>query len=88
MTVGSTEERIYDTPVCSVAYVPNHSNLETESQMTTYSCDQILIGELSDNGTMNSPMERVKSGELKISGDVPLCTSLNLSVDLRLPNAN
>ncbi|TYK23655.1 kinesin-like protein KIN12B [Cucumis melo var. makuwa] len=75
MIVGSTEEPVYNAPVCSVADVPNHCSLETENQITTDLCDQILIGEPSDNSTMNSSMERVKSGELKISGDVPLCTS-------------
>ena len=75
MIIGSTEEPVYDTPVCSVANVPNHGNLETENQRITDLCDQILIDESSDNITMKSSMERVKSGELKISGDVPLCTS-------------
>ncbi|XP_038896568.1 kinesin-like protein KIN-12B isoform X2 [Benincasa hispida] len=73
MIVGSTEEPVYETPVCSVADVPNH-NLEVESQMATDSCDQILIGEPSGNSIMRSSMERVKS-ELKTSGDGHLCTS-------------
>lgn len=69
------EEPVYDTPVSSVADVPNH-NLEAESQMATDSPDQILlIGEPSDTSIMRSSMERVKSGELKTSGDGPLCAS-------------
>ncbi|XP_022979663.1 kinesin-like protein KIN-12B isoform X1 [Cucurbita maxima] len=74
MIVGSIEEPVYDTPVCSAADLLNHHSLAAQSQMATDSPDQILIGEPSDNSVMSSSMERVKS-ELKTSEDVPLLTS-------------
>ena len=74
MTVGSIEEPVYDTPVCSID-LRNHHSLEAQSQMAADSPDQILIGEPSDNSVMSSSMERVKNGELKTSEDVPLFPS-------------
>lgn len=74
MIVGSTEEPVYDTPVCSRADVPNHHNLEEQNQTATNLLDKIFSDEPSENNILSSSMERV-SGELKTSGDGPLCTS-------------
>lgn len=75
MIVGSIEEPVYDTPVRSSASVADIHNLKAQNQTETNSLDQIFLSEPSENNIMSSSIERVKSSELKTSGDGPLRTS-------------
>ncbi|KAG6597613.1 Kinesin-like protein KIN-12B, partial [Cucurbita argyrosperma subsp. sororia] len=76
MIVGTTDEPVYDTPVCSSADLTNHQNLEAQTQIATNLLDQLFSGEPSENNIVSSLMEEGgKSGELKTPGDGPLCTS-------------